>query len=715
MAYYKKYRCSFVNTDNQPCELSIWQEFASQPTIIDVTCSLDTIELINEEINISDSFISSQRLDFELISDYNWKYHDLYSVNMFYSRVELRVNNSLIYVGWIDSESYEEPFDYEKNYPVVVKSGNLKLLKRLEFNVSSIRTVREVITSCIQRVLPSANIAVSVDTYAWKDGMKYSIDKLQINPYVFFSNNDFKLPKCWEVLEEMCKAFQLRIIVSGNNVYVRDLVTWKGDVTQHIELLNGSDLSFDETYNKIHITLDLSTEKPIKDFKVDDSLVAGVTGTRYSIYQGAIDAPLSDTAFFYRRKQIASDTQIEGILIKGHSQAYIGKINSYYEGDNATFIVNNTIERIGVSNRVVAEFQPIPLFLSDTDDWFLNIKLDTMLSVLTDPFGNANRSSDGGNWWRNHENDFLYDSTLVYVPLNVYLKDDDGNILYYLDNTNNPADDHWNKGTWKTGTPPKGAYRLAYYSSNFQNHTAFSDGKFQPKNISGDKCSETNKAWATNSQYMTYKLAEHKGKPKLITDMNGKGSITTLPPVNGNLHIELLSGVDCVMYNDHYGTSNNGKILQKYEDIQWLCYKDLGVSITDSNGKEYYSDDKLEYEVNLNSNAEKELSYSTKIGCVIDGDKSAKAGVMINGEFVTDFTYKMDLSGDHLWYLEEHMMRVLEPILLKKRYSLNVTSKRIDMTSAVNMTIKGDSKQMIPTQMTYYPERNKCKTKLIEI
>lgn len=714
MAYYKKYRCAFTNTDNQPCELSIWQEFASQPAIIDVTCSLDTIELINEEINISDSFISSQRLDFELISDYNWKYHDLYSVNMFYSRVELRVNNSLIYIGWVDSESYEEPFDYDKNYPVLIKSGNLKLLKRLDFSVSSIRTVREVITSCIQRVLPSANIAVSVDTYAWKGGMKYSIDKLQINPYVFFSDNDFKLPKCWEVLEEVCKAFQLRIIVSGNNVYVRDLVTWKGDATQYIELLNGSDLSFDETFNKIHITLDLSTEKPIKDYKIDDSLLSGISGQRVSMYQGAASEPsLADTAFYYREKQISSDTEIEGMTIKGNSNTYLAKINSYYEGDNAVLIRNKYVERISSGNRVIAQFNPIPLFLSNTDNWYLNIKLDTMLSVLTDPFGNANRAADGGNWWRNHENDYLFDATLVYVPLNVYLKDENGNILYYLDNTNNPSDDHWNKGVWRSGYPPKGAYRLSYYSSNFQNHTAFSDGKYQTK-ASGDKCAETNKAWASNSQYMTYRLAEHKGKPKLIEDMIGKGSIITLPPVNGILHIELLSGIDAVCYNDHV-TKYNGQIILKYEDIRWIAYKDLAVSITDSNGKEYYSDDQLEYEVSLNGDAEKELSYDTKIGCVIDGDKSAKAGVMIDGEFVTDFTYKMDLSGDHLWYLEEHIMRMLEPILLKKRYALNVTSKRIDMTYAVNAIIKGDAKQMIPTQMTYYPERNKCKTKLIEL
>lgn len=712
MAYFKKYKCDFYTIDNKVGELSIWQEFSSQPTIIDVKCVADTIELSNEEINLSDSFISSQRLDFELIADNNWQYHDLYSVNMFHSRVELRINNQLIYTGYIDPESYEEPFDQDKGYQVLIKSGNIKLLKRLDYSGGSVNSVNSIIKATIQRVMPSANIVIDIDTYGYASGVRMKADLLSINPYVFFSSNDYKYPKCWDVLEGICKAFQWRVIVSGNNVYVRDLYRLKGSIMQPISVINGSELSFDETFNKLHITLDLNTEKPLKNFKVDDSLLSGVNGTRYSIYQGAYDAPLADTAFYYRDKQITSDTPLEGMTLKGNIHTFVGKINSYYEGNDSVFIRNNYAQRIGQDNRVIAEFQSIPLFLSNTDNWFLNIKLDTMLSVLTNPFGNANRAIGASNWWRDAENNYLYDSTLVYIPLNVYLKDDNGNILYYLDNTNNPADDHWNKGTWKTGTPPKGAYRLAYYSSNYQNHTAFSDGKYQPKSVSGSNCAETNRAWATNSQYMTYKLAEHKGKPKLVTDMNGKGSITTLPPVSGNLCIELLSGVDCVMYNDHYGTGDNGKIRQKYEDIAWLCYKDLSISIADSNGKEYYSDDQIEYEVELNADAEKELSYGTNIGTVIDGDKSAKAGITYKGEFVTEFN--STLYPDK-WYLEEHVMRTFEPIFTKNRYKLDVVSNRIEMIYPVNINIKGVNKELIPVKMTYYPERNKCQTKLIEL
>lgn len=712
MAYFKKYRCEFKTIDNKVGELSIWQNLSSQPTITDIKCHPDSIELINEEINISDSFISSQRLDFNCYAESNWQYHDLYSVNMFHSRVDLTIDGQLLYIGWIDSESYEEPFDSDSKYMVTVKSGNLKLAKRLDYNVGTVQTISNVITDIIRRVIPSAQININIDTYAFVDGVRYRADALEINPYVFFSNSNFKSPKCWEVLEGICKAFQLRIIVSGNNVNVVDLTTIKGANIQPINIINGSELSFDETFNKIHITLDLNTDKPIKDYKIDDSLLSGMTGNRISIYQGASNPSLEDTAFYYREKQLTTNATLEGLTITGDSATYIGKINSYYEGDNSTFIRNKKAERITSNNRVIATFNPVPIFLTESDNWYLNIKLDTMLSVLTDPFGNANRAINASNWWRDHENHFLYDSTLVYVPLNVYLKDDNGKILYYLDNTNNQPDYHWSKGEWRTGTPAKGAYRLAYYSSNYQNHTAFTGGKYQPKKVSGSKCSDNNKGWATNSQHLTWKLLEHNGKPQLITDMNGKGSIAKLPPTSGTLHIELLSGIDCVMYNDHYGTGDNGKILQKYEDIAWLCYKDLGVSITDSNGKEYYSDDQIEYEVNLNEGAEKELSYDTKIGTVIDGDKSAKAGITYKGEFVTEFNSS---AFPDKWYLEEHIMRTLEPILTKNRYSLSIASNQISMTAPVNISVKGKVIKLVPTEMRYIPATNKCKTKLIEL
>lgn len=713
MAYFKKYNCEFMDSDNNSCQISIWQELSSQPPIKEFTCSKGSVILENEEINIKDSFIGSQRFDFEAISKNVFDWHDLYSVDMFFNKVELRINNELRFTGYIDPESYEEPFDKYSNFPVMIKCGNLKCLTRIDFTDSSIGSVKSIVTNIIIRIIPNAVLSFDTDTKCWHQGKKYNIEDLQVNPYVFFSDNDFQYPKSWDVLEEICKAFQLRIIVSGPNVYIKDLITLKSATAQTTTLLSGSTLSFDEVFNKINIKLDLSTKKPIKDYKIDDALLSGISGQRISIYQGATNPSLADTAFYLREKQCISDTYIDGIKIIGSGNTYLGKINSYYEGSNSSFVRNKAIERISDSNRIIAQFDPIPIYISNTENWYLNIKLDAMLSVLTDPFGNANRAINASNWWRNHENDYLFDSTLVYVPLNVYLKDEKGNILYYLDNVNNPADDHWNKGTWKTGVPAKGAYRLAYYAANVQNHTAFSDGSYQAK-ISGSKCAETNKGWSTNSQYMTWKLAEHKGKPKLISDMISKGSICNLPPINGILHIELLSGVDCICYNDHV-TNSNGKIIQKYEDISWLCYKDLGVSITDSNGKEYYSDDQLEYEVNLNENAENDLSYETKIGCVIDGDKSAKAGIMINGDFVTNFTYSSDATGANSWYLEEHMMRILEPILIKKRYCLSVTSKPITIQKSVKIRINNADVLLYPCLIKYNVDQAISELKLTEL
>lgn len=719
MGYFKKYRCIFSTIDNKSCELSIYKEYSSQPSIVDVTCTDNSVKLIMEEINFSDSFISAQRLDFELITNNNYDYHDLYSVDPFASRVELSINNELVYVGWIDPESYEEPFSRDVAYPVRVKSGNLKLLKRLDFAISVVSPIKTIIAHIINKVIPNAVISYDIDTKAYSGSKRINIEDLSINPYVFFSPNSFDSPKCYQVLEEICKAFQLRVEVNANRVEVRDIVSMRNKpVGPAIKFLGGSDLRFDEVYNKINITLDLSTDKPIKSYKIDGSMLSGIAGQRISIYQGQSNPSLENTAFYYKEKQITAETHLDGITVKASPNTFLAKINAYFEGSDATFIRNKAIERIG-SGRVIASFDPVPINISNTEDWFLNIKLDTMLSVLTDPFGNANRAEGASNWWRNHENDYLFDSTLVQIPLNVVLKDNNDNIIYWLDNTYPYATDdpHWNKGTWRdarTNPIRPGAYKLAYYSPNYQNHTAFSDGSYQTK-ISGSKCAESNKAWASNSQFIEWRMMEHGGKPKIITDMISKGSITNLPPVNGNLCIELLSGVDCIKYNDHV-TSGNGTMQQKYEDISWLCYKDLNISITDSNGKEYYSDDSIQYEADLSVDAEKELSYTTKIGTVIDGDKSAKAGVMHNNEFVTGFTsLSKDPTGVDCWYLEEHMMRVFEDIYTRNRYVIEASCMPLHRGNSYQISIRDKSLRLIPMSIEYNIERQTQRVVLIEV
>ena len=57
----------------------------------------------------------------------------------------------LYWSGLLDAEFYEEPYEKAANYPVSLKFSDFGVLNRLKYDLAGMRSIKEVITYCLQR------------------------------------------------------------------------------------------------------------------------------------------------------------------------------------------------------------------------------------------------------------------------------------------------------------------------------------------------------------------------------------------------------------------------------------------------------------------------------------------------------------------------------------------------------------------------------------
>lgn len=307
-----KYTGQFSNIDNKKYKVEIITNGSSasstELTLSDSPC---TLEWNGEDDNLFKP-IKYSSATFEYVSD--GLFFDLYAATPMQNVVKLTdSSNNIVWQGYVTPNVYDNEFDFSNTSSSIECIDGLAVLEYVDYSTigggaKKVVNFYEIIKHCISKSnLTYKNLYISdnvkVDNTQWFGSEITFIipDKSYLNIcYVsecnFFDEDDIPL-KCSEVLEEICKYFNLTMYTEGQNIYMVDycgiknnvntyycynlstdscsLVTLSntyniGDSTNLIETTN---ISIGNTYNKFSVEADIYPfENMIPDLFDEDYL-----------------------------------------------------------------------------------------------------------------------------------------------------------------------------------------------------------------------------------------------------------------------------------------------------------------------------------------------------------------------------------------------------------------------------------------------------------
>lgn len=634
----------FKDINNIECRLNIHSD-ADDTTGVLVA---DSVTVKSEEVNYVKDIISSSSLEFILLAEREGQYRDLYTTDSQGIKIELFRGDKCEFVGYLDSELYEEEFNVDYNYPINFKAGNVKILKRLDFDLFGRQTVSNIITHILNKVDIKLNFNSS-----FRSGV---IPASEFNVECSIFHKEFESDNCYDVLNKILQPLLLMSYIDGDTLHIFDSYTVNDRPTINNKdiVLNDSVLSANECYNEVIINLDTASSKELYKCDIDKFEIPYPYQQERTIYlkQGASSG---DIGFVQNVSKAMNYNEIS--LIKNSS---VCRNSPRFSGQDEIYIRSERIVRYNQNapnSNILFKSKPLNINTLNSPEWFINLRLDTLLSIRTNPFfGVAESDCDPATkWYQNHEKDFNNRTNYTFIFADVFLRDSTGNITHYLDNTSDNQTDA-RPATWKQGNATH-KFKFAYYA-NMSNESGYSNG------------------WQTNSPTVNARGTGVNYSP-LTKSMQGKGTLCELPPVSGDIQVSVYEGISC------WDGADGGTERQAYEDFKHLWFKGLELSICDANGHNNYSESEYEYVAELDNNAGESLELNNYIGCIRDNDYSCRAGIKDSaGKFLTNYTFGDNITPE---YLELQALTQLNEIYKEKRYI--VTGNYQDVNGIYNIYI----------------------------
>jgi len=234
MAFYEKFKFDFRNNTNEVYTAIIYdQVYRTGGTTIIADVSPVIVDF--PTIDTKYTPVRGSGIELNLISSTNMQYLDLYTTDMQGCKVKVLKGSLIVYLGYLDSELYHEPFDDSTNYPVQFTGNDgLALLNRFSFLNASGGTFSGIIPAwdIIKYILLKINLewvsiytslatTISGVTLASNENL---FEKVYINCDNFY-DEDGVPQNLRDVLESILKPFCATLCISNGNVWITDLTS----------------------------------------------------------------------------------------------------------------------------------------------------------------------------------------------------------------------------------------------------------------------------------------------------------------------------------------------------------------------------------------------------------------------------------------------------------------------------------------------------------
>ena len=637
---YLRYYSEFYDTTQVLWRIEILQEATTAFTPEEITLHGEEPLVIDwKTIEKSDSVMGSAATIL-LNSDSDRQFIDMYQVEVGAVRLDVFRNGQLYWSGTLDTELYEEPYSYEKNYDVEITFSDFAILDRKDCNLSGFKTIRQVLDACLDATgIQYGELVQHISTS--RNGI--TPENLLANELIIsdnFYDEDGEPMSYMEILTGILKPYDLHIRQKAGKIYLWD---WNAlnDVASEEIVWDSDDaiMSVDAVYNKIKINFSpyqitdiiaseikkKSYEASSQDFTVyfdkdpSDSLQGfkinyGTTASGLNL--------LNNRAKFYHVIPLASGEESFGIAwtidigyFSGLSfGGYSRKLNAPTSQitDGALF---SCPERPWITYRGGANTK-----------CFLKLSVDLLFDPRYNPFESASDKNEQGNV--NSQN---LRAGFAYVPFLLTIKDANGNAIAHYENKGiKNSTSRRSTGTWAAGAGTWGDAWLCWYDENDRKKTSGLNG------------------FVTNKRCIGITTAE---LPKSFTH-NNEGERIPVPQYDGWL--ELVFGTGVVVYD------NNREIKSvNYDNCHWVLYKNPKIELIDNYGNSIDKED-IEIKAWLNRSAKEELSIDTIFG-------TTKRDITMAKGFIMDKTTGVIMEGDYS--RNGRSNKTLEELLIGTMYS----------------------------------------------
>lgn len=552
-----------------------------------------------------------------VVSESDRQFIELYSVAVGAIRADVYRDGELYWSGTLDTELYEEPYSDKRDYEVSFTFSDFAILDRKKWSKRGTCSIQEAIDECLSAMGINYNeVRKYISTTAdGKSTKPIDLSALRLLCDNFYDEDD-EPTTMREVLDEILRPFALRMVQKGGSIYLYDLNAIHSDMATEEVYWDGTDavLDTDEVYNNVKVTFSpyanaeiingqiahddalpeqsgealgrlYYVDNDFHDNVLDDSSYKGERIDGFRIYTGEqqdVPVTVENGAKIFRIDEIYSGHDCAGVVwaYKGSRQTYDKTfVNSYFPRVFDSDDKVDVLPIIKTKPVFVAGFSPY----GNAGSWYykLRINLDVLFDVRYNPFEEAARANEEGNWerlndWCNHG----------YIPCMLYLKDAEGNILYHYENKSVMNADYvtaFYLGKWVAGAGEWGDMFLAYYDYDDRKSKSGFGGWVTNKRMLGYCRDALPKSWKTAEE----------------------GDYIDVPPAEGFLELQIGSGVHQFDYKR--------KVKDIYSRARWLLYKDPKITIVENNGKAVQFDD-VEDSAWINQAAKEDLEIDTIIG-----------------------------------------------------------------------------------------------------
>ena len=236
MSNQKKYYFSFISLNGDTHLVEIWQNTTVTLTAAEIKCEPVPFSVELPDLEHKFQTIRGRGCELNLTSETNMQlFIGLYHEDKKEFMVKHYINGSVNFLGYLNSELFNEPFDFLTNYPIqVLGNDGFALLDRLQFLQSNgsiytgIKSLFEILTICIDRIgLPfsAINIALSTTSPTFSIASHSTILHSVFVDSANFYTEDGTAETMRKVLEAILNPFGAFIVQKNGAIWITDIHT----------------------------------------------------------------------------------------------------------------------------------------------------------------------------------------------------------------------------------------------------------------------------------------------------------------------------------------------------------------------------------------------------------------------------------------------------------------------------------------------------------
>lgn len=663
MGLYKIYESNFISRRDSVWRLEIWRQQNAAPDSVATSKNPGESPLLIEWLETAkEDVVCGSAATLKLVSPGDRTFLDYYTDKPDGMRLKVFRDDTLFWEGFLDPETYEEPYSETDGYDVTLTFSDFGILDRLKYNLSGMQTMSDILSDALRR----AGFSGVFDTSYVSSKLGATVLSLScvgVRSDNFY-DEDGEPMTLRDVVVGILRPLGLRIVQRSGRIWIYDLNGLFNSADTESVRWCGTDqrLGAERIYNKVKISLSIyNDDKFSEEFEykgeTDASLINWDSFPSSDMYvdpgyhsfaadYNELDFDQIDSLSFTLFKNVEANgvTLLQDKLyffktipIQGGQEAQ-GVAIMFYVGKAARHVLSQSWE---VDGPLVRRFGYLPggqasdglpagteifrtegCYIGDSGSEFsLRLQMQVLFDVRYNPFTELTEYNEKAASKK------LYQTRRVYLPVKLELINASGAVLYHYSNrTARTLDDAFigidksrNRGEWLVGAAQFDDCELAFDQDKekWNDSNVFQGG------------------WIGNRQNIT--MNRSRGA---VLKNSEYGQYLPMPPEPGYLRITVCSGMrrsekDYTPPGDAYEWKN------AHDLLRWILVTVPQLTVVNNDAT--YSDAKgedVEYTGLLNSNAREDLELDEICGTAESAPPTARCQLYLatSGQLISQLT-----------------------------------------------------------------------------